>query len=69
MLLTIFLALVFCAAITLMLISAVVFVKDKKLFSSAPKEALALLIDREQEEFYADKNWVQHQSGCAAGSG
>ena len=52
MLLTIFLALVFCAAITLMLISAVVFVKDKKLFSSAPKEALALLIDREQEEFY-----------------
>jgi hypothetical protein len=24
---------------------------------------------REQEEFYADKNWVQHQSGCAAGSG
>ena len=52
MLLTIFLALVFCAAITLMLISAVVFVKDKKLFSSAPKEALALLIDREQEELY-----------------
>ena len=30
MLLTIFLALVFCAAITLMLISAVVFIKDKK---------------------------------------
>jgi len=39
MLLTIFLAIVFCAAITLMLVSAVVLVKDKKLFSSAPKEA------------------------------
>lgn len=29
MLLTVFLAIVFCAAITLMLISAVVFIKDK----------------------------------------
>lgn len=52
MLLTVFLAVVFCAAITLMLFSAVVLVKDKKLFSSAPKEALALVIDRKQEEFY-----------------
>ena len=52
MLLTIFLAIIFCAAITLMLISAVVFIKDKKLFSSAPKEALELVIDRKQEEFY-----------------
>ena len=52
MLLTVFLAIVFCAAITLMLISAVVFIKDKKLFSSAPKEALELVIDRKQEEFY-----------------
>ena len=40
MFLTIFLAIIFCAAITLMLISAVVFIKEKKLFSSAPKEAL-----------------------------
>ena len=52
MLLTIFLAIIFCAAITLMLISAVVFIKDKKLFSSAPKEALELVIDRKQEKFY-----------------
>ena len=52
MLLTIFLSLVFCVAITLMLISAVVFIKDKKLFSSAPKEALELVIDRKEEEFY-----------------
>ena len=52
MFLTIFLAIIFCAAITLMLISAVVFIKDKKLFSSAPKEALELVIDRKQEEFY-----------------
>lgn len=52
MFLTIFLAIIFCAAITLMLISAVVFIKEKKLFSSAPKEALELVIDRNQEEFY-----------------
>ncbi len=52
MLLTIFLAIVFCMSITMMLISAVVLIKDKKLFSSAPKEALELVIDRKQEEFY-----------------
>ena len=52
MLLTIFLALVFCAAITIMLISAVVFIKDKRLFSSAPKEALELVLERKEEEFY-----------------
>ena len=52
MLLTIFLSIVFCAAITLMLVSAVVLIKDKKLFSSAPKEALELVIDRKQEVFY-----------------
>ena len=52
MLLTLFLAIIFCVAITLMLISTVVFIKDKKLFSSAPKEALELVIDRKQEEFY-----------------
>ena len=52
MLLTIFLAIIICVSITLMLISAVVFIKDKKLFSSAPKEALELVKDRKQEEFY-----------------
>ena len=39
MLLTVFLAIVFCGAITLLLISAVAFVQDTRLFSSAPKEA------------------------------
>lgn len=52
MLLTIFLALVFCAAISLMLLSAVAFIQDNRLFSSAPKEAQALLRPREKELFY-----------------
>ena len=52
MLLTIFLAVVFCAAITLMLLSAVAFIQDKRFFSSAPKEAQELLKPREQERFY-----------------
>lgn len=43
MLLTVFLAIVFCGAITILLISAVAFVQDKRLFSSAPKEAQALI--------------------------
>lgn len=51
MLLTIFLTIVFCAAITLMLISAVAFVQNKKFFSSAPKEARAVTLDREEELF------------------
>ena len=52
MLLTAFLAVVFCAAITLMLLSAVAFIQDKRFFSSAPKEAQELLKPREQELFY-----------------
>ena len=52
MLLTIFLAVVFCAAITLMLLSAVAFIQDNRFFSSAPKEAQELLKPREQELFY-----------------
>ncbi len=52
MLLTVFLAIVFCAAISLMLLSAVAFIQDKKLFSSAPKEALEVLRPRETELFY-----------------
>ena len=39
MLLTVFLTIVFCVAITLMMFSAVAFIQDKKFFSSAPKEA------------------------------
>ena len=52
MLLTVFLAIVFCAAMALMLLSAVAFIQDNKLFSSAPKEAREVLIQREQELFY-----------------
>ena len=52
MLLTIFLAIVFCAAITLMLLSAVAFIQNTKFFSSAPKEAQKVLIPRDQELFY-----------------
>lgn len=52
MLLTIFLAVVFCAAISLMLISAITFIQDKKLFSSAPKEAQETIRPRENELFY-----------------
>ena len=52
MLLTIFLAVVFCAAITLMLLSAVAFVQDKRMFSSAPKEAQEVILPREKELFY-----------------
>ena len=51
MLLTIFLAIVFCGAITLLLISAVAFVQDKRLFSSAPKEAQEVLKPRNEELF------------------
>ncbi|MCR5094810.1 MAG: hypothetical protein K6B72_12660 [Lachnospiraceae bacterium] len=55
MILTIFLAVVFCASITLMLISAVAFVQDKRFFSSAPKEAQEALLPRDQELFYGAK--------------
>ena len=52
MLLTIFLALVFCGAITLLLVSAIAFVQDTRLFSSAPREARALLRPRKEELFH-----------------
>ena len=51
MLLTIFLAIVFCAAITLMLLSAVAFIQKKAFFSSAPKEAREAILPREKELF------------------
>jgi hypothetical protein len=51
MLITIFLALIFCVAITLMMFSAVAFIQNKKFFSSAPKEAQEVLIDRKEELF------------------
>lgn len=52
MLMTVFLAIVFCAAISLMLLSAVAFIQDKRFFSSAPKEAQNLLLVREKELFF-----------------
>ena len=52
MLLTIFLAIVFCVAITIMMFAAVAFIQDKKFFSSAPKEAQEALIPRDKELFY-----------------
>ena len=52
MLLTIFLAIVFCAAITLLLLSAVAFIQKKELFSSAPKEAQEVIQPRTEELFY-----------------
>ena len=60
MLITIFLAIVFCAAVSLMLLSAVAFIQDKKFFSSAPKEAQNILKPRNTELFYGARviGWV-----------
>ena len=52
MLFTIFLSFLFCAAMALMLIACVAFIQDNKFFSSAPKEARDVLIQREHELFY-----------------
>lgn len=51
MLLTLFLALVFSASVSLMLLSAVAFIQDKESFSSAPKEAQELIVPRDRELF------------------
>ena len=52
MLLTIFLTIVFCAAMAMMLISCVAFIQDNKFFGSAPKEAREVIIQKEHELFY-----------------
>ena len=52
MLLTIFLTIVFCLAITVIMLSAVAFIQDKKLFSTAPKEAQEAILPRDKEMFY-----------------
>ena len=52
MILTVFLAIMLCGAITLLLISAVAFVQDRRFFGSAPKEALEVFVPREKELFY-----------------
>ena len=60
MLLTVFLAIIFCAAITILLISAVTFVQDTRFFSSAPKEAQEVLKPRNEELFFGARamGWV-----------
>ena len=60
LLLTLFLALVFCAAITVVLVSAVAFIQDIRFFSSAPKEAQKVLKPRTEEVFYGARamGWV-----------
>ena len=60
MLLTMFLAIVFCAAVTILMIAAVAFVQDNRFFSSAPKEAQELIKPRNEELFYGARamGWV-----------
>jgi len=60
MLLTVFLAIIFCGAITLLLISAVAFVQDTRFFSSAPKEAREVLKPKKEELFHGARamGWV-----------
>ena len=60
MILTIFLSVVVCGAVSLMMISGIAFIQDIKLFSSAPKEARDVLIPRDKELFYGARaiGWV-----------
>ena len=60
MILTIFLAIIICGAVTMMLVSGVAFVQEEKFFSSAPKEAQELLQPREEELFRGARTmgWV-----------
>ena len=60
MLLTAFLAIVFCGAITILLVSAVAFVQDTRFFSSAPKEARLVIKPRKEELFHGARTmgWV-----------
>ena len=60
MLFTVFLAIVFCAAITMLLVAAVAFVQDNRFFSSAPKEAREALQQRDKELFHGARvmGWV-----------
>ena len=60
MLLTVFLSIVVCGAVSLMLISCIAFIQDTRMFSSAPKEARDVLIPREKELFCGAKaiGWV-----------
>ena len=52
MFLTLFLSLVVCAAVSVILLSAVAFVQKEAFFSSAPKEARDVIQPRPKELFY-----------------
>ena len=60
MLLTLFLAIVTCAAITIMMFSAVAFIQDKKMFSAAPQEFREVIKPRDKELFYGARatGWI-----------
>ena len=60
MILTIFLSIVICGAVSLMMISGIAFIQDVKMFSSAPKEAKDVLMPRTKELFYGARTigWV-----------
>lgn len=60
MILTIFLSIVICGAVSLIMVSGIAFIQDIRLFSSAPKEARDVLIPRDKELFYGARTigWV-----------
>ncbi len=60
MLLTLFLAIVTCTAVTIMMFAAVAFIQDKKMFSTAPKEFREVIKTRDKELFYCAKaiGWI-----------
>ena len=60
MILTFFLSIVVCGAVSLLLVSGIAFIQDTRMFSSAPKEARDVLIPRDRELFYGAKTigWV-----------
>ena len=60
MILTIFLSVVICGAVSLLMIAGIAFIQDVKMFSSAPKEAKDVLIPRDKELFYGARTigWV-----------
>ncbi len=60
MLLTIFLSIVVCGAVSLLLISGIAFIQDIRMFSSAPREVREVLIPRDRELFCGARTigWV-----------
>ena len=60
MFVTVFLSVVLCAAVSILLVAGVAFVQDNRFFSSAPKEARELIVQRTEELFYGARamGWV-----------